>query len=95
MKTYKVSPILGAVGMVRLDEQYESGNDKFWRYIGLFDPNRAARFILLDITKDPNITIENADRFESHFFGLRTRLPRIITMRDVLNWLGEQAAASI
>ena len=94
MKCYKAEAAVGVVTLVNLHELYQDEGMPYWRHIGLLLPDRAAKQILLAITQQVDLAIDNAERFERHFLDLRT-LPRTISEVDVFAWIEDIIAGRL
>lgn len=92
MRTYKLNLKAGMPDALEVLELREGDAATYWRHVGDLDRWDVARRILLDITRQQGLVVEYADRFARHFINPRESFPRIITERDVLDWISKQTS---
>lgn len=95
MRTFRIELVLGNQGMVEVFDQCASGEGIYWKRLGSFSANHAALYVLMTVTNDVPLTFANADNFQRRFLGEQKSFPRIISSRDVFDWLGSQVSARI
>lgn len=103
VRTYKVDlgPASARGGLLILREEREGPDEQmYWHWVGLFKPEQICGVILPsmlagDIRDNIDLADKMKDRFTRHFINPAKCFPRIITTRDVLNWIGNQTAAGI